>query len=110
MAASLKRLGAPRDVLELRIAIRMPGPLARLAIYLQAVAQALQHFVHSLMTHRVTLPIQLGGQGATEAIALAVKQGIAPPGATFGHLLGKYVLGASSKKKGERWETNRVAA
>ena len=64
LAAPLELLGAPGDVLELRIAIRVPGPLSRLAIDLQAIAQMLQHFAHGLMTDRVSLATQLGRQRA----------------------------------------------
>ena len=44
----------------------------------------------------------------TEALALAAKQGKAPPGASFGQLLDKYAKEVSSKKKGELWETNKI--
>lgn len=44
----------------------------------------------------------------TEALALAAKQGKAPPGATFGQLLDKYAKEVSSKKKGELWESNKI--
>jgi hypothetical protein len=64
LIALLELLGAPRNVLELRVAIRVLRALARLAIGLKAVAQALQHLADSLMAHRVTLALQLGGQRA----------------------------------------------
>ena len=60
----LELLGSPGDVLELRIAVRMLNPLARLAIGLQAVAQGVQRLADGLMTHGVALARQLGGQGA----------------------------------------------
>jgi hypothetical protein len=50
LSAPLELLGALRDVLELRVAIRVLGPLARLAIGLKAVAQVVQHLAHGLMT------------------------------------------------------------
>ena len=43
-----------------------------------------------------------------QALALAAKQGKAPPGATFAQLLDKYAKEVSSKKKGELWETNKI--
>jgi hypothetical protein len=60
----LKLLGAPRDVLELRVAIRVLSPFARFAIGLQAVAHVLQHLADSLMAHSMALTRQLGSQRA----------------------------------------------
>jgi len=64
LSALLKPLGAPCDVLELRVAIGMLSPLARLAIGLKAVAQVLQHLADRLMAHSMALARQLGSQRA----------------------------------------------
>src|SRR6202049_5363286 len=50
LSGSLERLHLGVDMLELRVAIRVAGPFARLAVGLQAEVEALQQAADQLMT------------------------------------------------------------
>jgi len=76
----LELLGAPGDVLELRVAVWMLSPLARLAVGLQAVAQSVQRLADGLMAHRVALARQLGGQRAHALAGPAQRRHRVAPG------------------------------